>query len=150
MGKNTCAGTQRMPYRARGGDIGCNLYKAVANYAAACQKRKARRAGKGSFLLGCGAGGAAVQRLDSSLGLLTRRFTQLLEEAPGGMLDLNAAAKGLQVGRQHGWDSTDGYSLGLPHLLLHRPSDYIRSSLLLQHWHVLRPSSLCNLSPTLC
>lgn len=49
-----------------------------------------------------GAGGGVVDtagltRYDSSLGLLTRRFVDLIQAAPGGTLDLNAAAKNLEV-----------------------------------------------------
>lgn len=46
-----------------------------------------------------GAGDAAgsLTRFDSSLGLLTRRFVDLIQAAPGGTLDLNAAAKDLEV-----------------------------------------------------
>lgn len=49
-----------------------------------------------------GAGGGsdvagALTRFDSSLGLLTRRFVDLIQQSPGGTLDLNAAAKDLEV-----------------------------------------------------
>ena len=36
-------------------------------------------------------------RYDSSLGLLTKKFVQLVEAAPDGVLDLNKAADSLQV-----------------------------------------------------
>lgn len=36
-------------------------------------------------------------RFDSSLGLLTKKFVKLVEEAPGGVLDLNKAAESLLV-----------------------------------------------------
>lgn len=39
----------------------------------------------------------AMNRYDSSLGLLTRRFVDLIQQSPGGTLDLNAAAKDLEV-----------------------------------------------------
>lgn len=39
----------------------------------------------------------ALTRFDSSLGLLTRRFVDLIQASPGGTLDLNAAAKKLDV-----------------------------------------------------
>lgn len=36
-------------------------------------------------------------RYDSSLGLLTKKFVNLVEAAPDGVLDLNKAADALQV-----------------------------------------------------
>ena len=50
--------------------------------------------------VGAGGGGDAagsLTRFDSSLGLLTRRFVDLIQQSPGGTLDLNAAAKELEV-----------------------------------------------------
>ena len=45
---------------------------------------------------------AALTRFDSSLGLLTRRFVELIQQSPGGTLDLNAAAKDLEVQKVRG------------------------------------------------
>ena len=39
----------------------------------------------------------AGNRYDSSLGLLTKKFVQLVEAAPDGVLDLNKAAESLNV-----------------------------------------------------
>ena len=55
--------------------------------------------------LPCRAGSPSNQamsggRYDSSLGTLTRKFLQLLQSAPEGVLDLNGAADCLKVG---GW-----------------------------------------------
>ena len=41
--------------------------------------------------------GCAGNRYDSSLGLLTKKFVQLVEAAPDGVLDLNKAAESLNV-----------------------------------------------------
>jgi len=41
---------------------------------------------------------AGTCRFDSSLGMLTKKFINLIERAPGGVLDLNQAADALQVG----------------------------------------------------
>lgn len=41
----------------------------------------------------------AGNRYDSSLGLLTKKFVQLVEAAPDGVLDLNKAAESLNVRR---------------------------------------------------
>ena len=43
------------------------------------------------------AGGGQNCRFDSSLGLLTKKFVQLVEAAPDGVLDLNKAAENLSV-----------------------------------------------------
>ncbi|GAB4823783.1 hypothetical protein N2152v2_010829 [Parachlorella kessleri] len=51
--------------------------------------------------------GAGAIRNDSSLGLLTRRFIELLELAPDGILDLNAAAQALQVQKRRIYDITN-------------------------------------------
>lgn len=47
------------------------------------------------------------QRYDNSLGLLTRRFVQLLKEAPMGILDLNYAASQLDVQKRRIYDITN-------------------------------------------
>lgn len=49
-----------------------------------------------------GDAGGPLTRFDSSLGLLTRRFVDLIQAAPGGTLDLNAAAKDLEVQKVRG------------------------------------------------
>ncbi|CAN0534514.1 unnamed protein product, partial [Laminaria digitata] len=59
---------------------------------------------------GGGGGGdasAALTRFDSSLGLLTRRFVDLIQQSPGGTLDLNAAAKDLEVQKRRIYDITN-------------------------------------------
>ncbi|CBN79772.1 transcription factor E2F [Ectocarpus siliculosus] len=58
---------------------------------------------------GAGAGDCvgALTRFDSSLGLLTRRFVDLIQAAPGGTLDLNAAAKDLDVQKRRIYDITN-------------------------------------------
>ncbi len=53
--------------------------------------------GGGPHAAGAGDAGGSLTRFDSSLGLLTRRFVDLIQAAPGGTLDLNAAAKDLEV-----------------------------------------------------
>lgn len=53
--------------------------------------------GAGAHAAGAGDAGGSLTRFDSSLGLLTRRFVDLIQAAPGGTLDLNAAAKDLEV-----------------------------------------------------
>lgn len=46
-------------------------------------------------------------RYDSSLGLLTRKFIGLMEEAEGGVLDLNKAAEALHVQKRRIYDITN-------------------------------------------
>eukprot|EP01136_Pigoraptor_vietnamica_P040027 Opistho-1_new@11476 len=46
-------------------------------------------------------------RYDTSLGLLTRKFVNLLKEAPDGILDLNKAADQLQVQKRRIYDITN-------------------------------------------
>ena len=46
-------------------------------------------------------------RYDSSLGLLTKKFVQLLQDAQGGILDLNTAAKQLEVQKRRIYDITN-------------------------------------------
>ena len=48
-------------------------------------------------LAGVGAAAAQNCRYDSSLGLLTKKFVGLVENATNGVLDLNKAADSLQV-----------------------------------------------------
>ncbi|KAK9808669.1 hypothetical protein WJX72_001605 [[Myrmecia] bisecta] len=60
---------------------------------------------------GASAGGAAASggncRYDSSLGLLTKKFVQLVEAAPDGVLDLNKAADSLVVQKRRIYDITN-------------------------------------------
>ena len=46
-------------------------------------------------------------RYDSSLGLLTKKFVQLIQSAPEGVLDLNAAATSLNVQKRRIYDITN-------------------------------------------
>lgn len=46
-------------------------------------------------------------RFDNSLGILTKRFVSLLQHAPGGLLDLNAAAERLNVQKRRIYDITN-------------------------------------------
>ncbi|CAL5218665.1 g370 [Coccomyxa viridis] len=46
-------------------------------------------------------------RYDSSLGLLTKKFVQLVEAAPDGVLDLNKAAESLNVQKRRIYDITN-------------------------------------------
>ena len=46
-------------------------------------------------------------RYDNSLGLLTRKFVNLLKESPEGILDLNFAAKELEVQKRRIYDITN-------------------------------------------
>lgn len=46
-------------------------------------------------------------RYDNSLGLLTRKFVALLKESPEGILDLNFAAKELDVQKRRIYDITN-------------------------------------------
>lgn len=46
-------------------------------------------------------------RYDSSLGLLTKKFVQLIQSAPEGVLDLNAAANSLNVQKRRIYDITN-------------------------------------------
>ena len=58
--------------------------------------------GGGAHAAGAGEVGGALTRFDSSLGLLTRRFVDLIQAAPGGTLDLNEAARDLEVQKVRG------------------------------------------------
>lgn len=51
--------------------------------------------------------GRSSSRYDSSLGLLTKKFVQLLSEAPEGVLDLNKAASALGVQKRRIYDITN-------------------------------------------
>ena len=51
--------------------------------------------------------GERTSRYDSSLGLLTKKFVQLLADAPNGILDLNVAAKALGVQKRRIYDITN-------------------------------------------
>ena len=53
------------------------------------------------------AGGAPISRFDSSLGLLTRKFTALIQSSLSGALDLNEAAKKLGVQKRRIYDITN-------------------------------------------
>lgn len=46
-------------------------------------------------------------RYDNSLGLLTRKFVQLLKESPDGVIDLNFAAHQLEVQKRRIYDITN-------------------------------------------
>jgi transcription factor E2F3 len=46
-------------------------------------------------------------RYDSSLGLLTKKFVQLIQSAPEGVLDLNSAATQLNVQKRRIYDITN-------------------------------------------
>lgn len=48
-----------------------------------------------------------TSRYDSSLGLLTKKFVQLLQDAPKGVLDLNIAASALGVQKRRIYDITN-------------------------------------------
>lgn len=50
---------------------------------------------------------AGTCRYDSSLGLLTKKFVGLLQEAHHGVLDLNSAATKLQVQKRRIYDITN-------------------------------------------
>ncbi|CAK0773013.1 hypothetical protein CVIRNUC_004022 [Coccomyxa viridis] len=52
-------------------------------------------------------GQSAGNRYDSSLGLLTKKFVQLVEAAPDGVLDLNKAAESLNVQKRRIYDITN-------------------------------------------
>jgi len=50
---------------------------------------------------------AGTCRYDSSLGLLTKKFINLLKQAPDGILDLNIAAETLEVQKRRIYDITN-------------------------------------------
>ncbi|KAL4423470.1 hypothetical protein ABPG77_005422 [Micractinium sp. CCAP 211/92] len=56
---------------------------------------------------GSSATGGTGCRYDSSLGLLTRKFVALLDDAEGGVLDLNKAAEALHVQKRRIYDITN-------------------------------------------
>jgi len=51
--------------------------------------------------------GAKTSRYDTSLGLLTKRFTELLQRAPDGTVDLNKASESLRVQKRRIYDITN-------------------------------------------
>lgn len=52
-------------------------------------------------------GGEAVTRYDTSLGLLTKKFMDLLKESPEGVVDLNECSQKLQVQKRRIYDITN-------------------------------------------
>ncbi len=52
-------------------------------------------------------GGESVTRYDTSLGLLTRKFMDLLKESPEGVVDLNECSLKLQVQKRRIYDITN-------------------------------------------
>eukprot|EP00656_Telonema_subtile_P056253 TRINITY_DN8947_c0_g1_i14.p1 TRINITY_DN8947_c0_g1~~TRINITY_DN8947_c0_g1_i14.p1 ORF type:complete len:259 (-),score=53.01 TRINITY_DN8947_c0_g1_i14:40-816(-) len=59
---------------------------------------------------------AANHRFDNSLGILTKRFVSLIQAAPAGVLDLNAAAEQLGVQKRRIYDITNVLEgIGLVH-----------------------------------
>ena len=54
-----------------------------------------------------GRGRGASCRYDNSLGLLTKKFVSLIQGAPDGVLDLNAAVSELQVQKRRIYDITN-------------------------------------------
>jgi transcription factor E2F3 len=52
-------------------------------------------------------GGSPGCRYDSSLGLLTKKFVQLIQSSPDGIIDLNAAATELSVQKRRIYDITN-------------------------------------------
>ena len=76
----------------------------------------------------------AGNRYDSSLGLLTKKFVQLVEAAPDGVLDLNKAAESLNVSLTFDADilnirspqhaSTEAHDPGFPaSCIVHHPPE---------------------------
>mmetsp|Transcript_4993 Transcript_4993/g.13067 ORF Transcript_4993/g.13067 Transcript_4993/m.13067 type:complete len:381 (-) Transcript_4993:192-1334(-) len=51
--------------------------------------------------------GGSMSRYDSSLGLLTKKFVMLMQQAENGILDLNKAAEELQVQKRRIYDITN-------------------------------------------
>jgi len=72
------------------------IKKAIPNNLATQKSKKGRKGGKKSAC-----------RYDSSLGLLTKKFVSLLQEAPEGVLDLNAASTKLSVQKRRIYDITN-------------------------------------------
>lgn len=71
-------------------------------------KRKSARASKPSTRSpGTPGSGNGNCRYDSSLGLLTKKFVNLVEAAPDGVLDLNKAADALAVQKRRIYDITN-------------------------------------------
>lgn len=52
-------------------------------------------------------GGEAITRYDTSLGLLTKKFMDLLKESPEGVVDLNECSQKLQVQKRRIYDITN-------------------------------------------
>lgn len=50
---------------------------------------------------------SAVSRFDTSLGLLTKKFVDLLKESPQGVIDLNIASEQLNVQKRRIYDITN-------------------------------------------
>lgn len=50
---------------------------------------------------------SAVSRFDTSLGLLTKKFVDLLKESPQGVIDLNLASETLNVQKRRIYDITN-------------------------------------------
>jgi E2F/DP family winged-helix DNA-binding domain len=56
-------------------------------------------------------GGEIVTRYDTSLGLLTKKFIDLLTTSPDGVVDLNECSQKLEVQKRRLYDITSEYFL---------------------------------------
>jgi transcription factor E2F3 len=82
----------------------------MADPAMPASARRSRRSTNSSYKSPAGAPAASTPpscRYDSSLGLLTRKFIDLLNAAPAGLLDLNRAADALGVQKRRIYDITN-------------------------------------------
>lgn len=119
------------------------------------KQRSPRGAGQGSRGGGSSSGKKVERtRYDTSLGLLTKKFVQLLESSPNGVVDLNVASIQLDVQKRRIYDITNvlegigilekksknniQWKCGGEYMLPNFISFYIRSS------RVSKNASLCN------
>jgi hypothetical protein len=82
-------------------------YPSFPSHTAAASPTSSSAAAGLTQLAAFSAGGNANNRDDSSLGQLTKKFMQLLQEAPDGVLDRNSAAELLQVQKRRIYDITN-------------------------------------------
>ncbi len=82
-------------------------YPSFPSHSAAASPTSSSAAAGLTQLAAFSAGGNANNRDDSSLGQLTKKFMQLLQEAPDGVLDRNSAAELLQVQKRRIYDITN-------------------------------------------
>lgn len=85
----------------------CNIYNFIFGYCFRNQNEKNLIYFSFSFSFQAPKSPSEKTRYDTSLGLLTKKFIQLLSQSPDGVLDLNRAAEVLKVQKRRIYDITN-------------------------------------------